>query len=114
MSKPVRYRDGTMIMPGSDAMELYLHPPKARIVPNAPADLATHMAELDKTWRKMEGRKPVSELTYHEQMLEGRIPWDPIYIRDLGDAHKFTDYVKVMSNLPTPPGLFNKCAGLAK
>lgn len=114
MSKPVRYRDGTLIMPGSEAMELHLHPPVRMKVPNAPIDLHQHMAELDKTWRKMEGRKPIGELTYREQMLEGRIPWDPIYIRDLGDAHKFTDYVKVVSNLPTPPGLFDKYSGLTK
>lgn len=83
MSKPVRYKDGTLIMPGSEAMELYLHPPKVMKVPNAPVDLATHMAELDKVWRKQEGRKPVNELTEREQMLEGRITWDPNRLKEL-------------------------------
>lgn len=34
MSKPIRYKDGTLMMPGSDAHE------------------------LDATWRKHEGRPP--------------------------------------------------------
>ena len=83
MAKPVRYRDGTKIMPGSEAMELHLHPPVIKIVPNAPTSLAQHMENLDKVWRKSEGRKPVSELTERDQMLEGRIPWDPVRLREL-------------------------------
>lgn len=95
MSKPVRYRDGTMLMPGSLAHELYTNPPKPvaktpqQTVLKGPKalpygiTLEGHMAELDKAWRKAEGRKPVAELTEREKMLEGRIPWDPVKLKEL-------------------------------
>lgn len=72
MAKPVRYKDGTLMMPGSRALEL--HEDKSK---DASQNLDKHMAELDKVWRKAEGRKPVAQLTEREKMLEGRTPWDP-------------------------------------
>jgi hypothetical protein len=77
MAKPVRYKDGTLMMPGSHALELHLDPPKPKTNGVKVQTLDGHMAELDKVWRKAEGRKPVAELTEREKMLEGRIPWDP-------------------------------------
>lgn len=88
MSKPVRYKDGTLLMPGSVAHELYTNPPKdvaktpQQTVLKGPKalpygiNLSQHMEDLDKTWRKAEGRKPVDQLTEREKMLEGRIPFD--------------------------------------
>lgn len=83
MAKSVRYKDGTKIMPGTEAMELYLNPPRVLKVPNAPKTLEWHMNDLDAKWRKAEGRKPVAELTERDQMLEGRIPWDPVRLKEL-------------------------------
>jgi hypothetical protein len=106
MSKAVRYLDGTLIMPGTEAMELYQNPPKILKVPNAPKSLSKHMEDLDKAWRKAEGRKSVSELTERDKMLEGRIPWDPIRLKDLQlfmPAEKFdrirANYQQVMKVL---------------
>lgn len=81
--KRIRYKDGTWLMPGGKGHELYLHPPKVFKVPNAPENLDMYMARLDKEWRKLEGRKPVDQLTEREQMLEGRIPWDPVRLKEL-------------------------------
>jgi len=86
MAKSVRYKDGTLMMPGSRAMELYLDPPKAKTNGVKVETLEGHMAELDKTWRKVEGRKPVAELTEREKMLEGRIPWDPTRLKTIPEA----------------------------
>jgi hypothetical protein len=93
MAKPVRYKDGTLLMPGSVAHELATNPPKpAPITPQVTkvggkekpqGGLHAHMDELDKAWRKQEGRKPVAELTERERMLEGRIPWDPVRLKEL-------------------------------
>ena len=78
MAKPVRYKDGTLLMPGSEAFELYHNPPRVKCNGNTrQKTLEGHMAELDAKWRKAEGRKPVAELTEREKMLEGRIPWNP-------------------------------------
>ena len=71
MSKPVRYKDGTVIMPGTEAMELYESKAK-----DASKKLEKHMKALDATWRKHEGRKPVDQLTEHEKMLEGLVPFN--------------------------------------
>lgn len=48
MSKPIRYKDGTLMMPGSDAHEL--------ATAGKTKELDKHMKELDEKWRKMEGR----------------------------------------------------------
>lgn len=50
MSKPIRYKDGTLMMPGSDAHEL--------ATAGKTKELDKHMKELDATWRKHEGRPP--------------------------------------------------------
>jgi len=50
MSKAVRYPDGTLMMPGSEALRLHEE--------GQHEDLAAHMKQLDATWCKSEGRKP--------------------------------------------------------
>lgn len=86
MGKSVRYADGTRIMEGTEAWDKYENPPRILKVPNAPTSLTQHMQELDDKWRKLEGRKPVKELTEREQMLEGRIPWDPVRLKELSNG----------------------------
>lgn len=49
-SKAVRYSDGTLMMPGSEVLELHQA--------GKHEELAKHMKKLDETWRKMEGRPP--------------------------------------------------------
>ncbi len=49
-SKAVRYKDGTLMMPGSEALKLHEE--------GKHEELAKHMKKLDKTWRDMEGRSP--------------------------------------------------------
>jgi hypothetical protein len=73
MAKPIRYKDGTMMMPGSGGYEL--------ATLKKTKELDKHMADLDKAWRKLEGRKPVAELSEREQMFEGRIPWNPALLQ---------------------------------
>lgn len=86
-AKPVQYKDGTWLMPGTDLWEMYHNPPKIQKVPNAPASLDQLMKELDVKWRKAEGRKPVDQLTERELMLEGRVPWDPVRLEELNKIH---------------------------
>jgi len=81
MDKVIRY-DTTRLVSGSEALEMYLNPPKDKKVPGA-RSLMGHMAKLDEKWRSMEGRKPVDQLTEKEKMLEGRIPWDPVRLKEL-------------------------------
>jgi len=81
MAKFIRYKDGTKIMEGTTAWELHHHPPRVVKRPNAPMWLELHMEKLDEKWRSMEGRKPISELTEREKMLEGRIPWNPALLK---------------------------------
>lgn len=81
MAKAVRYKDGTLMMPGSHALELYEDKSK-----DASKNLDKHMTEVDKVWRKVEGRKPVAELTEREKMLEGRIPWDPVRLKAMSEV----------------------------
>lgn len=84
MAKSVRYKDGSLIMEGTETWELYHNPPKVRTDGNTKQKtLEGHMKELDDKWRKMEGRKPVSQLTEREKMLEGRIPWDRLRLEEL-------------------------------
>lgn len=92
MSKSVRYKDGTRIMDGTLAWELYHNPPKplppqpktlGKSGPAEPLTLAEHMTKCDIDWRKHEGRKPINQLTEREKMLEGRIPWDPVRLKEL-------------------------------
>jgi hypothetical protein len=49
-TKAVRYSDGTLMMPGSEAFELHQA--------GKHEELAKHMKQLDETWRKLEGRPP--------------------------------------------------------
>lgn len=85
--KPVRYKDGTWLMPGTGPWEMYHNPPKILKTPNAPQSLDQIMKELDDKWRKLEGRKPVNQLDERGLMLEGRIPWDPVRLKEL-TAHQ--------------------------
>lgn len=49
-TKAVRYKDGTLMMPGSEALKLYED--------GKHTELEKHMRKLDETWRSMEGRPP--------------------------------------------------------
>lgn len=64
-----------MMMPGTTGFEL--------ATDKKTKELDKHMDEIDKVWRKAEGRKPVSELSDRELMLEGRTPWDPVRLKEL-------------------------------
>lgn len=87
MAKPVRYKDGTKIMPGTEAWELHHNPPDDPKTNGVKVKtLAGHMTQLDVDWRDMEGRKPVAELTERDKMLEGRIPWDPVRLKELSNG----------------------------
>ncbi|QBJ02842.1 hypothetical protein MZD04_gp316 [Pseudomonas phage Psa21] len=70
-------------MEGSEAWELYHNPPKILKVPNAPKSLDKHMEDLDKTFRKIEGRKPRNELTEREKIMEGIIPFNVQRIKQI-------------------------------
>ena len=75
MAKNIRHKSGVRMMEGTAGYEL--------AISGKTKELDKHMDDLDKAWRKMEGRKPVSELTEREQMLEGRIKWDPVRLKEL-------------------------------
>lgn len=78
-----RYKDGTRCMSNTQAALLKEEGAKD---PKKLKQLDKHMAQLDETWRDMEGRKPAKELNEREKMLEGRIPWDPVRLKELSDA----------------------------
>lgn len=75
MAKAIRHKSGVMMMPGTTGFELATE--------KKTKELDKHMEDLDKSWRKMEGRKPVAELSERELMLEGRTPWDPRRLKEL-------------------------------
>jgi hypothetical protein len=79
MANPIRHKSGVLMQPGTGGHELALA--------GKHKELDKHMDELDKTWRKMEGRKPVSELTPRELMLEGRLPWNPAMLKESNGVH---------------------------
>ncbi|MNM20158.1 hypothetical protein D3C81_304910 [compost metagenome] len=80
MAKPfIRYTDGTKIMANEESVAWNLAQGKKA----DPEALAKHMKQLDTTWRSKEGRKPIKDLTEREQMLEGRIPWDAVRLKEL-------------------------------
>lgn len=83
MSKAVRHKSGVWMQPGTEGWEKHHNPPVIMKVPNAPLSLDQYMEELDKKWRKAEGRVPVKELDERGLMLEGRIPWDPVRLKQL-------------------------------
>lgn len=78
-----RYKDGTRCMANTRAAELKLEGAKD---PKKLKELDKHMAQLDTDWRDMEGRKPAKDLNEREKMLEGRIPWDPVKLKELSDV----------------------------
>jgi len=83
MAKFYRHRDGVKIMEGTEAWELYQNPPKQRTDGVKVKTLDDHMKTLDDAWRKAEGRKPLKDLSELELMLEGRIQWDPVRLKEL-------------------------------
>ena len=83
MGKAVRHKSGVWMQEGTTGWDKYHNPPVIMKVPNAPQSLDQYMDELDKKWRKAEGRKPVDQLSERELMLEGRIKWDPVRLKEL-------------------------------
>jgi hypothetical protein len=83
MAKAVRHKSGVWMQEGTTGWEKHHHPPVQMKVPNAPQSLDQYMDELDKKWRKAEGRLPVKDLDERGLMLEGRIPWDPVRLKEL-------------------------------
>jgi hypothetical protein len=75
MAKAIRYKDGTWMQDGTTGHEL--------ATAKKTKELDKHMDDLDKIWRKAEGRVPAKELDERGQMLEGRIPWDPVRLKEL-------------------------------
>lgn len=80
MAKFYRHTDGTKIMANDESVAWNFTPHGKKPNPEA---LAKHMTQLDQSWRSKEGRKPIKELTERDQMLEGRIPWDPVRLKQL-------------------------------
>lgn len=80
MAKSVRYKDGTRIQENVNSEAWVLSQSKD---PKDAERLKKHMQKLDDKWRSAEGRKPVAELTEREQMLEGRIAWNPVRLKEL-------------------------------
>lgn len=80
MAKSVRYKDGTRIQENVNSEAWNLSQSKD---PKDAERLKKHMQKLDEKWRSAEGRKQVAELTEREKMLEGRIPWDPVRLKEL-------------------------------
>lgn len=75
MAKPIRHKSGVWMQDGTMGHEL--------ATAGKHKDLDKHMDDLDKVWRRAEGRKPVAELDERGLMLEGRIPWDPVRLKEL-------------------------------
>ena len=75
MAKPIRHKSGVWMQDGTTGHEL--------ATAGKYKDLDKHMDDLDKVWRRAEGRKPVAELDERGLMLEGRIPWDPVRLKEL-------------------------------
>lgn len=75
MAKAIRHKSGLWMQPGTTGFELATE--------KKSKELERHVEELDKAWRKAEGRKPVAELSERELMLEGRTPWDPARLKEL-------------------------------
>lgn len=75
MAKAIRHKSGVWMQDGTTGHEL--------ATAKKTKDLDKHMDDLDKVWRKAEGRNPVVELDERGLMLEGRIPWDPVRLKEL-------------------------------
>lgn len=75
MAKAIRHKSGVWMQDGTTGHEL--------ATDKKTKELDKHMDDLDKVWRKAEGRKPVAELDERELMLEGRTPWNPVRLQEL-------------------------------
>lgn len=77
-----RYKDGTKVAGNTRAAELRLEGQKD---PKKLKELDKHMKKLDDAWRDAEGRTPAKDLTEREKILEGRLPWNPVRLKELSN-----------------------------